>query len=107
MKDLFGRLFGQEQKPRQEPEPAAPARREAPRQEAAEIYKKGDVTINALTDHEHPCQILADIFTFQEKCGSIQGKVVTFIGDGAGNIATSLIFAAGKADESDHLALDG
>jgi tetratricopeptide (TPR) repeat protein len=43
MKDLFGRLFGQEQKPRQEPEPAAPARREAPRQEAAEIYKKGDV----------------------------------------------------------------
>jgi ornithine carbamoyltransferase len=54
-------------------------------------------TINALTDHEHPCQILADIFTFQEKRGSIQGKVFTFIGDGAGNIATSLIFAAGKA----------
>jgi len=54
-------------------------------------------TINALTDHEHPCQILADIFTFQEKRGSIQGKVVTFIGDGAGNVATSLLFAAGKA----------
>ncbi len=54
-------------------------------------------TINALTDHEHPCQILADIFTFQEKRGSIQGKVVAFIGDGAGNIATSWIFAAGKA----------
>ena len=54
-------------------------------------------TINALTDHEHPCQILADIFTFQEKRGPIQGKVVTFIGDGAGNIATSLVFAADKA----------
>ncbi len=54
-------------------------------------------TINALTDHEHPCQILADIFTFQEKRGSIQGKIVTFIGDGAGNIATSLVFAADKA----------
>ena len=54
-------------------------------------------TINALTDHEHPCQILADIFTFQEKRGSIQGKVVAFIGDGAGNVATSWIFAAGKA----------
>jgi ornithine carbamoyltransferase len=54
-------------------------------------------TINALTDHEHPCQILADIFTFQEKSGSIRGKVVTFVGDGAGNIATSLLFAAGKA----------
>jgi ornithine carbamoyltransferase len=54
-------------------------------------------TINALTDQEHPCQTLADIFTFQEKRGSIEGKVVTFIGDGAGNISTSLIFAAGKA----------
>ena len=54
-------------------------------------------TINALTDQEHPCQILADIFTFQEKRGSIRGKVVTFIGDGAGNIATSFIFAAAKA----------
>jgi ornithine carbamoyltransferase len=54
-------------------------------------------TINALTDDEHPCQILADIFTFQEKRGSIRGKVVTFIGDGAGNIANSLVFAAGKA----------
>ena len=54
-------------------------------------------TINALTDQEHPCQILADIFTFLEKRGSIQGKVVTFIGDGAGNIAASLIFAAPKA----------
>jgi ornithine carbamoyltransferase len=54
-------------------------------------------TINALTDQEHPCQILTDIFTFQEKRGPIQGKVVAFIGDGAGNIATSFIFAAGKA----------
>jgi ornithine carbamoyltransferase len=54
-------------------------------------------TINALTDQEHPCQILADIFTFQEKRGSIQGKVVTFIGDGASNVATSLMFAARKA----------
>ena len=54
-------------------------------------------TINALTDQEHPCQILADIFTFQEKRGSIQGKVVTFIGDGACNVATSWIFAAAKA----------
>ncbi|MCX6928526.1 MAG: ornithine carbamoyltransferase [Verrucomicrobia bacterium] len=54
-------------------------------------------TINALTDHEHPCQILADLFTFQEKCGSIQNKVVAFIGDGAGNVANSWAFAAAKA----------
>src|SRR5881397_2251576 len=43
----------------------------------------GIPTINALTDDEHPCQILADIFTFQEKRGPIRGKTVTFIGDGA------------------------
>ncbi|HSH17293.1 MAG TPA: ornithine carbamoyltransferase, partial [Verrucomicrobiae bacterium] len=53
-------------------------------------------TINALTDEEHPCQILADIFTFQEKRGSIRGKVVTFIGDGACNVPASWIFAAAK-----------
>src|SRR5438309_223843 len=40
-------------------------------------------TINALTDAEHPCQILADIFTYQEKRGPIQGKIVAFVGDGA------------------------
>ena len=53
-------------------------------------------TINALTDDEHPCQILADIFTFQEKRGSIRGKTVAFIGDGACDVANSWIFAAGK-----------
>ncbi|PWU17132.1 MAG: ornithine carbamoyltransferase [Verrucomicrobia bacterium] len=56
----------------------------------------GIPTVNALTDGEHPCQILADIFTFQEKRGPIQGKVVTFIGDGACNVVTSWIFAAAK-----------
>jgi ornithine carbamoyltransferase len=55
-------------------------------------------TINALTDHEHPCQILADIFTVQEKRGPIRGKTVTFIGDGACNVANSWIFAAAKLD---------
>jgi ornithine carbamoyltransferase len=56
----------------------------------------GIPTINALTDEEHPCQILTDIFTIQEMRGPIQGKVVTFIGDGACNVAASWIFAAGK-----------
>ena len=54
-------------------------------------------TINALTDDEHPCQVLADVFTFQEKRGPIRGKVVAFIGDGACNVANSWIFAAAKA----------
>jgi len=53
-------------------------------------------TLNALTDEEHPCQILTDIFTFKEKRGPISGKVVTFVGDGACNVASSWIFAAAK-----------
>ncbi len=53
-------------------------------------------TINALTDDEHPCQVLTDIFSFQEKRGPIAGKVVTFIGDGACNMPVSWIFAAAK-----------
>jgi len=53
-------------------------------------------TINALTDDEHPCQILTDIFTFEEKHGPIAGKVVTFVGDGACNVPVSWIFAAAK-----------
>ena len=55
-------------------------------------------TINALTDDEHPCQILTDIFTFQERRGSIQGKVVTFIGDGACNVPVSWMYAAAALD---------
>ena len=56
----------------------------------------GVPTVNALTDEEHPCQILADIFTIQEAQGPIEGKVVTFIGDGACNVVNSWIFAAAK-----------
>ena len=61
-------------------------------------------TINALTDEEHPCQILADIFTIQEKRGPIGGKVVTFVGDGACNVAVSWIFAAAKLGFELHIA---
>src|SRR6059058_3368980 len=56
----------------------------------------GMPTINALTDDEHPCQILADIFTIQEKRGSIEGKTITFVGDGASNTARAWMFASGK-----------
>lgn len=52
--------------------------------------------INALTDEEHPCQILADLFTIQEKLGALAGKRITFVGDGACNVARSWIFAAAK-----------
>src|SRR5450755_3443840 len=53
-------------------------------------------TINALTDDEHPCQVLTDIFTFEEMRGPIAGKIVTFIGDGACNMPASWIWAAAK-----------
>lgn len=53
-------------------------------------------TINALTDDEHPCQILADILTYKELRGPIAGKTVVFVGDGACNVPQSWIFAAAK-----------
>lgn len=56
----------------------------------------GIPTINALTDEEHPCQILSDILTFQEQCGPITGKIVAFLGDGACNVAASWLWAAEK-----------
>ncbi len=56
----------------------------------------GIPTINALTDDEHPCQILADLQTIREKLGSIEGKTVAFIGDGACNVPRSWIWAAAR-----------
>ena len=58
----------------------------------------GIPTINALTDTDHPCQILTDIFTYQELRGPITDRVVTYIGDGASNVPLSWIWAAGKLD---------
>jgi ornithine carbamoyltransferase len=55
-------------------------------------YSKVPV-INALTDQFHPCQLLADIQTFVEHRGSIQGKTVAWIGDG-NNMCQSWINAA-------------
>jgi ornithine carbamoyltransferase len=51
-------------------------------------------TVNALTDEEHPCQILADIQTIEEKLGPITGRKIAFIGDCACNVARSWVYAA-------------
>ena len=56
----------------------------------------GIPTINALTEEEHPCQILADLLTIQEKLGSWEGKTVSFIGDGDCNVARSWMWAAAR-----------
>jgi len=50
--------------------------------------------INALTDAEHPCQILADLLTVQEKLGGWQNKKICFVGDGFNNMACSWMWAA-------------
>jgi ornithine carbamoyltransferase len=49
--------------------------------------------INGLTNDHHPCQILADVFTFIEQRGSLQGKVVAWVGDG-NNMANTWLQAA-------------
>ena len=49
--------------------------------------------INALTDFSHPCQIMADILTFEEHAGTITGKKIAWSGDG-NNVAISWIHAA-------------
>ena len=66
-------------------------------QDVEDFARYGNIpTVNALTDDEHPCQILADLFTIQEKLGTYEGKTVTFIGDGACNVPRSWIWAASK-----------
>jgi ornithine carbamoyltransferase len=50
--------------------------------------------INALTDDEHPCQILADLLTVKEKLGGWEGKKFAFVGDGFSNMTRSWIWAA-------------
>jgi ornithine carbamoyltransferase len=51
-------------------------------------------TINALTDEEHPCQIVADLFTILEQRGTIDDLRLCFVGDGDCNVTRSWIWAA-------------
>jgi len=51
--------------------------------------------INGLTDKSHPCQILADLMTFEEHRGPVAGKTLAWVGDG-NNVCASFIHAAAK-----------
>ncbi|MGI9451875.1 MAG: ornithine carbamoyltransferase, partial [Geminicoccaceae bacterium] len=53
--------------------------------------------INGLTDHSHPCQIMADIMTFEEHRGPIRDRTLAWTGDG-NNVAVSWIQAAQRFD---------
>ena len=59
--------------------------------------------INGLTNEYHPCQVLADIFTYQEYRGSIRGKVVAWVGDG-NNMANTWLQAAQLLDFTVHVS---
>ena len=59
--------------------------------------------INGLTNEYHPCQILADIFTFIEQRGSIQGKTVAWIGD-SNNVCNTWLQAAEVLDFNIHVS---
>ncbi len=60
------------------------------------LAKHGQIpVINGLTDDYHPCQVLADMLTLYEHKGGLQGKKLTFIGDG-NNMANSLMIICSK-----------
>jgi ornithine carbamoyltransferase len=62
----------------------------------AELVEHATVpVINGLTDDSHPCQIMADVMTYEEHRGSIGGKVVAWSGDG-NNVARSWIHASAR-----------
>ncbi len=53
--------------------------------------------INGLTKRQHPCQVMADVMTFEERKGPIKGKRIAWTGD-TNNVLTSWIHAAGRLD---------
>ncbi len=59
--------------------------------------------INALTDLEHPCQILADLLTIQEVFGDLTGLTLTYLGDG-NNVAHSLLLGCAMVGMNVHIA---
>jgi ornithine carbamoyltransferase len=66
--------------------------------DVAELASHATVpVINGLTRRSHPCQVMADVMTFEEKRGSIRGRTVAWTGD-ANNVLTSWMHAAARFD---------
>jgi ornithine carbamoyltransferase len=53
--------------------------------------------VNGLTDQSHPCQIVADVMTVEERLGPVRGRTLAWVGDG-NNVLTSLVHAAARLD---------
>ncbi|MEU8269954.1 ornithine carbamoyltransferase [Sphaerisporangium sp. NPDC049002] len=53
--------------------------------------------VNALTDEFHPCQVLADLLTVRERRGPLGGQTLTYLGDGANNMARSYLLGGATA----------
>jgi ornithine carbamoyltransferase len=74
--------------------------RTASQETLAELAHWADIpVINALSDHEHPCQALADMLTILEARGRFEGVKVAYVGDG-NNVARSLLFACAQLGAS-------
>ena len=52
--------------------------------------------VNSLSNFEHPCQALADLYTLRERFGDLRQRILTYVGDG-NNVAHSLLLAGAKA----------
>ena len=77
---------------------AAIAWRTAGQERIEELAEHSTVpVINALTDEFHPCQILADLQTVAERHGPLSGRTLTFLGDGANNMAHSYLLGCATA----------
>ena len=64
----------------------------------AEVAEHATVpVVNALTDTYHPCQLLADLLTVRERFGGTAGRIVTYVGDAANNMAHSYLLAGTTA----------
>ncbi|MDR7274344.1 ornithine carbamoyltransferase [Catenuloplanes atrovinosus] len=64
----------------------------------AEIASVATVpVINALTDGFHPCQLLADLLTIRERCGTTHGRTLAYVGDAANNMSHSYLLAGATA----------
>ncbi len=63
--------------------------------------------INALTDEFHPCQVLADLQTVAERLGRLSGRTLTFLGDGANNMAHSYLLGCATAGMHVRVAAPG